>query len=265
MMKIASCFLAFTFFVAPVFAFDHEYKLWKRVIAKYVDYEAVPTTVDYLGIKENRLDFTENLKEMVAVTKTEYEAFSADQRKAFLLNLHGALTIKSVLDQIEEKNSGRKIPKSIKDGSGFFTDIFDQKFYKLFDDKRSLNYIEKDLAKEFNGDFKFMVSFSCAARGCPPPGYYTAENLEKSLNEITKSFLSWSKNINYSVSDNTFNVSDYFESREKFIKQSREYSDLKSYLIRNAPISELLKDKAIKNETSLQLEFVKLDWGLNIK
>lgn len=264
-MKMIGSFFVFIFLVLPSFAFDHDYKLWKRVIFKYVDYEAVPTTVDYLGIKENRLDFTENLQEMVNVSKDEFEAFTADQRKAFLLNLHGALTIKAVLDQIEDKSSGKKIPKSIKDASGFFTDIFDQKFFKLFGEKRSLNYIEKDLAREFNNDFKFMVSFSCAARGCPPPGHYTSENLTKTLNEITKSFLSWGKNINYSVSDNTFYVSDYFELREKFIKQSMEYSDLKNYLIRNAPISELLKDKAIKNESSLDLEFVKMDWGLNIK
>lgn len=248
-------------FTLPSFSFDHNYALWKRVVAKYVDYETVPVSVDYLGIKNNRLDFTENLKEMVAVSKTEYEAFTIDQRKAFLLNLYGALAVKAVLDQIK----GKVLPKSIKDGKSMFTDIFDQKFYKLFGEKRSLNYIENELAKEFNSDFKFMVSFSCAARGCPPPNYYTAENLTKAMNETSRGFLSWNRNVNYTMADNAFKASDYFEPREKYIKHSSEYSDLKNYLIRNAPISELLKDKAIKNENSLDLDYTKMDWSLNSK
>ena len=260
-MKIVISFFLLIVFALPSFAFDHNYNLWKRVITKYVDYDAVPATVDYLGIKENRLDFTENLKEMVAVTKDEYDGFTIDQKKAFILNLYGALAIKSVLDQIK----GKKIPKSIKDGKSFLTDVFDQKFYKLFGAKRSLNYIEKEMTKDFINDFKFMVSFACSARGCPPPGHYTPDNLNKAMNEVSRAFLSWSKNVNYTIADNTFFASDYFESREKFIKESKEYSDLKNYLIRNAPISELLKDKAIKNETSLDLDFTKMDWALNIK
>lgn len=256
--------LSFFFLVSltlPSFAFDHNYALWKRVVNQYVDYDTVPATVDYLGIKENRLDFTENLKEMVAVSKEEYEVFTTDQKKAFILNLYGALAIKAVLDQIK----GKKLPKSVKDGKVLFTDIFDQKIFKLFGEKRSLNYLETEMTKDFVSDFKFMVSFACAARGCPPPGYYTSENLSKTLNDISRSFLSWDKNVNYTMANNEFVVSDYFESKEKYIKHSKEYSDLKNYLIRNAPISELLKDKAIKNESTLDLEFAKRDWSLNNK
>lgn len=261
-MKKVLAFLLVSSFVSSAFAaFDHNYGLWKRVIAQNVDYDAVPATVDYLAIKKDRLDFSETLRELVAVTKSEYEAFTIDQRKAYLLNLYGALAIKAVLDQIK----GKKIPMSIKDGKKGFTDIFEQKFYKLFGEKRSLNYIEQELAREFHSDFKFMTSFACAARGCPPPGYYTADNLAKSLLQVSRAFLAWDKNINYSISDVTLNVCDYFESREKHMKDSKEYTDLKNYLIRVAPISELLKDKAIKNENNLDLEFIKMDWGLNIK
>lgn len=260
-MKFIAVFCMFLGVASSSFAFDHNYNLWKRVVEKYVDLEAVPAIVDYKGIKNNRIDFSENLKEMVAVTKSDYDKFSTDQKKAYLLNLYGALAIKAVLDQTQDN----KFPKSIKDGKSFFTDIFDKKFFKLFGEKRSLNYIENELGKDFVTDFKFMVSFACAARGCPPPGYYTADNLSKTLNEVARSFLSWNKNVDYTMANNTFLVCDYFEGREKYIKQSREYSDLKNYLIRNAPISELLKDKAIKNESTLELEYMKMDWGLNIK
>lgn len=261
MMKKLLSLAFLVLYAIPSFAFDHNYALWKRVIVQNVDYDAVPATVDYLAIKENRLDFTENLKELVAVTKDDYDAFTIDQKKAYILNLYGALAIKAVLDQI----NGKKTPKSIKDGKKLFTDIFDKKFFKLFGEKRSLNYIEQELAKDFVSDFKFMTSFACAARGCPPPGYYTAENLAKAMTQVSKSFLAWDKNISYSISENTVTACDYFEEREKFMKQSKEYTDLKNYLIRNAPISELLKDKAIKNETSLDMEFSKRDWGLNQK
>lgn len=248
-------------FAIPSFAFDQNYALWKRVIANYVDYSVSPATVDYVGIKNNRLDFTENLQEMVKVTEEEYKAFSIDQRKAFILNLYGALAIKAVLDQIE----GNKIPKTIKAGSRFLNDIFDRKFFKLFDKKRSLNYLEKNLAEEFESDFKFMVAFACAAKGCPPPGYYTADNLNKTLNDVMKSFLGWDKNVTYTIATNELIACDYFKERKSIIKQSKEYSSLEDFLIRNAPISELLKDKALKNENSLDLEFSKMDWSLNIK
>lgn len=248
-------------FASSSFAFDQNYALWKRVIAKYVDYTTVPATVDYLGIKNNRLDFTENLQEMVKVTEEEYTAFTIDQRKAFILNLYGALAIKAVLDQTE----GKKLPSTIKQASRILNDIFDKKFYKLFGKKRSLNYIEKEMAKEFESDFKFMVAFSCAAKGCPPPGYYTADNLIKTLNTVMKSFLGWDKNVNYTMATNTLLACDYFKERQSLIKYSKEYSSLKDFLIRNAPISELLKDKALKNENSLDLEFTKMDWALNKK
>ena len=260
MMKSLSLILT-VMYASHGFAFDHNYGLWKRVIAQNVDYSVSPATVDYKAIKANRLDFTENLKEMVAVSEEEYKAFTIDQRKAFILNLYGAIAIKAVLDQIKDK----KAPASIKDATRAFNDIFDKKIYKLFDKKRSLNYIEQDLAEEFNSDFKFRVAFACAAKGCPPPGYYTAENLTKTLNEVMKSFLGWDKNISYEMSTNTLKACDYFESREKYMKHSKEYSSLNDFLIRNAPISELLKDKALKNENSLDLEFTKMDWALNIK
>lgn len=260
MMKfvIAILLLCFT---NPSFAFDQNYALWKRVIANNVDYTVSPATVDYLAIKKDRLDFTENLQEMVKVTEEEYKAFSIDQRKAFILNLYGALAIKAVLDQIQ----GKKVPKTVKEGSRILNDIFDKKIFKLFDKKRSLNYIEKELAEEFKSDFKFMVAFACAAKGCPPPGYYTADNLNKSLNETMKSFLGWDKNITYSMSDNLLIACDYFKERKSLIKHSKEYSSLEDFLIRNSPISELLKDKALKNENTLDVEFSKMDWSLNIK
>jgi hypothetical protein len=248
-------------YAGPSFAFDHNYGLWKRVIAQHVDYTTVPASVDYLAIKNKRLDFTENLQEMVKVTEDEYKAFTIDQRKAFLLNLYGAIAIKAVLDQI----NGQKLPVSIKAATRILNDIFDKKIFKLFDKKRSLNYIEQDLAQEFKSDFKFMVAFACAAKGCPPPGYYTADNLTKALNDVMKSFLSWDKNVNYTMATNTFVACDYFEPREKYMKYSKEYSSLKDFLIRNAPVSELLKDKALKNESSLDLDFSKMDWALNVK
>ena len=248
-------------YAMPTFAFDHNYGLWKRVISKHVDYTESPATVDYLAIKNNRLDFTDTLKELVAVTEDEYKSFTIDQRKAFLLNLYGAIAIKAVLDQIK----GNKLPVSIKDATRVLNDIFDKKIYKLFDKKRSLNYIEEELAQEFKTDFKFMVAFACSAKGCPPPGYYTAENLNKTLNEVMKSFLGWDKNANYTMATNKFVACDYFEPREKYMKYSKEYSSLKDFLIRNAPISELLKDKALKNENSLDLDFSKMDWALNKK
>jgi len=261
-MMFKSLILSLVFcFANPVFAFDQNYALWKRVIATNVDYSVSPATVDYVGIKNNRLDFTENLQEMVKVTEEEYKAFTIDQRKAFILNLYGALAIKAVLDQIE----GKKIPKTIKEGSRILNDIFDKKFYKLFGKKRSLNYLEKDLAEEFKSDFKFMVAFACAAKGCPPPGYYTGENLNKTLNEVMKSFLGWDKNLTYTIATNTLLACDYFKERKSLIKHSKEYSSLEDFLIRNAPISELLKDKALKNENSLDIEFSKMDWALNIK
>ncbi|AZZ36660.1 hypothetical protein CIK05_07620 [Bdellovibrio sp. qaytius] len=261
-MMLRSLILSFTLiYTLPVFAFDHNFGLWKRVVTKYVDYSTVPATVDYLGIKNNRLDFTENLQEMVKVTEAEYKAFTVDQRKAFILNLYGAIAIKAVLDQID----GKTLPKSIKDASRILNDIFDKKIFKLFDKKRSLNYIENELAEEFKTDFKFMVAFACTAKSCPPPGYYTAESLTKTLNEVMKSFLSYDKNANYTMETNKFVACDYFEPREKYMKYSKEYSSLKDFLIRNAPISELLKDKALKNENSLDLDFTKMDWSLSAK
>ena len=49
------------------------------------------------------------------------------------------------------------------------------------------------------------------------------------------------------------------------MKHSKEYSSVQDFLIRSAPISELLKDKALKNENTLDLDYTKMDWALNKK
>lgn len=254
-------FILILSFNLPAFSFDHKYDLWKRVVSNYVNYETNPVSVDYLGIKNSRLDFTENLRQLVKVSKEEYKGFSIDQRKAFILNLYGALAIKAVLDQID----GKTLPNSIKDASTFFNDIFNHKFFKLFGQKRNLNYLENDLAQEFKSDFKFMLAFACTAKGCPPPGFYTADNFDKALNSVMKYFLSFDKNVKFSSAVNLFEANEYIQLREKYIRNSKEYLNLKDFLIRNTPITELQRDKALKNENNLDIEFIKMDWSLNKK
>jgi hypothetical protein len=261
-MKFLFFLICFIFSQTSQSAFDHSYPSWGRVIANYVNYQANPVEVDYLGIKENRKDFKDHLQTVVKLNRSDYDKFTSDQKKAFILNAYNALAIKAVLDQTKEDN---KLPKSIKDGDTFFTSIFKKKFFNLFGEERNLNYLEKELGKEFQREFKFVVSFACTARSCPPPANYVPEKIEEQMSEIIRQFLKYDRNVGYDIGDNKFLLTDYFEAREDAIKQSKQYSSLKDFIIRHAPISELFKDKAIKNETSLELEFIKMDWGLNKK
>lgn len=256
MKQILLFVIAFNFYPA-VWAFDHNYASWKKVITNYVNYQNNPVTIDYLSLKKDQRDFNKHLKAIIGLSRADYGKFTVEQKKAFILNAYSALAIRAVLDQVKDDH----LPKSIKDGNSMFTDVFNKKFFKMFGEMRSLNYLEKEIEPEFQGDLKFIFCFACAARGCPPPIHYTPDTLNENQISTIRVYLKNNKGARYDVAKNVFYVSDYFEAREDSISKSGQ--NFKDFLIRYLPISEKFKDKAIRNESTSTIEYEKMDWSLN--
>lgn len=239
-------------------AFNHNYPAWKKVVEQFVDYSVMPVTVDYSGIRDNK-DFKKHLQVVSDVDLSEYNAFTDKQKMSFLLNSYNALAIKLVLDVHKDK-----LPDTIKDADTLFTNAFRKSFFRFFGETTNLNKIQNDYGKDFFDDLRFYFSFSCAAKGCPPIGFYTAENLNEQLTKTIKLFLSYKKNANYLVKENEIQVSALMDFPE-ITQKSKKYFGLKDFLIRFMPISELQKDRILKNESSLKITYLTTDWALNKK
>ena len=160
-------------------AFDHGHANYDVLLKKHVS----KGLVDYVGLKKDSTTLDSYLQSMAAVTKSEFKAWSREERLAFLINLYNAVTLKTILDHQPLKST-----KDINGGSGPWKDPL----VPLLGKTISLDALENEVIRP---DFKaprIHFALVCAAMGCPPlrKGAFTAAGLDAQLTEQTKAFLS---------------------------------------------------------------------------
>ena len=127
-MKALSFLLAFSILELsmPAFAFDHSHSKWGIFLKTYVvSKDQATTVVDYEKAKASHTGLDEYLSAIQAVSRSEYDKWTSEQKKAFLINAYNALTVHLIL---REKTT----PKSIKDLGHFWRSAWKIKFFKFF-------------------------------------------------------------------------------------------------------------------------------------
>jgi len=161
---------------SQVMAFDHS--RWNTLLQQHVQPQrgGVATAVDYNGIAENHAALQSYMDSLTAVTQGEFNAFSRDEKLAFLINAYNAFTVELILQENQ--------PDSIRDIGTLFSSPWDKAFFSLLGEPRTLDELEHEMIRG-NPDLmdpRIHFAVNCASIGCPAlrAMAYTGEQLDVS-------------------------------------------------------------------------------------
>ncbi len=241
--KIPLLFIALIATLAPssARAFDHTHAEFNEVLGKFVNTKGM---VDYPGLKAYRSKLDHYLKETGAISESEFNGWTRDQRLAFLINVYNAETLQLIIDNYPVK--------SIKKIGSLFGQPWDVESVTLFGKKTTLNTIEHKILRPKYQEPRVHFVIVCAAMGCPPlyNKAFVPENLDDQLNARGRYFLSQkSKN---KLDGNTLYLSPIFDW---FAEDFTENGSIQDFVAPLFPTD--LKGKKLK------IKYTSYDWSLN--
>lgn len=262
-MKLVFLFLVFPAAV-PAAGFDHSHADWNALTSEHVVRirGGVASQVDYQGFRRDRDRLSAVLKGLSAVTRSEYDGWTRNQRLAFLLNAYNAFTIDLILTRYPDLSS-------IQDLGSLFSSPWKKRFFTLLGESRHLDWIEHDMirAPGVFDDPRIHAAVNCASIGCPAlaPEAFVPDRLDGQLEEALRRFLSDRERNRYNPETRRLEVSRIFDwYGGDFAKGFRGATSLAGFL---AAYADLLADdepgrKAIRSGTA-PLAFLEYDWRLN--
>ena len=214
-----------------------DFSKWDRLLKDHVDQNGV---VDYKGFyddKENLLEFTSYLSE-----HTPKPSWSKNQKKAYLINLYNANTIRLIIDNYPVQ--------SIKDISGGFANVFKKKFIEFEGQLISLDEIEKKMLLPMQ-DARVHFAINCASLSCPKLTNYafTPKILDEQLDKVTTEFVN-SENV--IVKGGKISVSKIFKWYEKDFKKAA-----------GSVINFINQYSNHKLNSKSQIHYIDYSWNLN--
>lgn len=242
MSKLSKLFLIYLLSGLSLFAFDHSHKQYDLILKKYVSFGFV----DYKGLKTEQ-NLKTYLDSLSAVSESEYNGFTKEQKLSYLINAYNAFTIQLILENYPIK-SIRKI--------GILPLApWKKEFFTLLGDKRSLGWIEHDkLRKDFE-EPRIHFAIVCASIGCPIllSEAYTPEKLENQFKFAQTQFFNDSAKNRYDKEKNTLYLSPIFDwFKEDFTKKSTLIEFVQPFIKVNIPANANIK-------------YTEYDWNLNEK
>jgi hypothetical protein len=228
-------------------AFDHTHAAWDALVKKHVT--VLPgqhaSQMDYAGMARDRAALKAYLDSLSRVPKAEFEGWTKNERKAFLINAYNAFTVDKILMRWPDI-------ASIWDFGKIFGNPFKDDFFTLLGKPMTLDGIEHGTLRKPGtyDDPRIHYAVNCASIGCPMlrEEAYVAPRLEAQLDEQAVRFLSDRTRNRYR--DGRLEVSkifDWFE--EDFVPYEKyfgQYARVLDYPGGPVPV-----------------EFLDYDWSLN--
>jgi hypothetical protein len=266
---IVSLMLFLVSYASPATAFDKHHHLFAQELRRYVDAGGV----HYSKWKRDESGLNRYLQSLADLTAADYDKLSATDREALWLDVYDALTIKVVLDHYPIHGN---IPYYPEDSLRQIPDVWEAFKIDVAGRKLNLYQIEHDILRREVRDTRTHFTVSCAARGAgkTPTYAYTAKNLNRSLNEATKTFLADKENIQIDSDKKIVYVSKIFkwfpldfalEAGFKKIPFPPPTDDdvVLGYLASHGPddVEDALEDPA--DRSKYKVEYREFDWSLN--
>jgi hypothetical protein len=229
---------AFVFGFAMAFATNTpaetvSHDAWDKLLRQYV---STAGKVNYKGFQQSKKELTAYL-DLLAKNPVQ-DAWSKNEKMAYWINAYNAFTVKLILDNypttsITKLHNGKP---------------WDVKWIKLGEKTYSLNQIENDILRPQFKDARIHFALNCAAQSCPPllNRAFTAENLNKYLDQQTKAFINNAK-FN-TISANAVQVSRIFDW------YGSDFGDVVAYLN---------KYSTVKINAKTPVQFTEYNWALN--
>lgn len=245
-------------------AFDHEHRAWSALLAKHVVYAADgnASAVRYTGFAAERAKLGEYLGALSAVTPAEYEAWTREQRLAFLVNAYNAFTVALILTRYPDL-------RSIKDLGNLLQSPWKKRFVTLLGKSRHLDEIEHEMirAPGVFDDPRIHVAVVCASIGCPMlrNEAFTAARLDEQFDDAMRRFLSDRSRNRFDAAAGVLRVSKIFDwYGEDFEQGHRGIDSLKTLFARQAEqLADSAADRARIRAGDWRLAFLEYDWALN--
>ena len=257
-------------FTANAQSFDQSHAAFTALLKKHV--VAInggkSTQVKYADLKNDQAALKTYLDSLSKVPESEFNSWTKPQRMAFLINAYNGFTLELIVQNYPVK--------SIKDIGGVFDDRWKRKFFKLFGQDFYLNKIEHETLRKPGAYDEPRVHFSvnCASIGCPAlrEEAFTADKLDKQLEEQTVRFLSDRSRNRYDTKSGKLEVSmifkwfapDWesgytgFDGKTPAIKSREAYFARYAKLLADAPADQ---QKIAEGKVAIsQLDY---DWSLN--
>lgn len=228
--SITVLFLAFS--CATLLA-TPSHKAWDQLLQKYV---SASGKVNYKGFQQSKTKLNAYLDELAK--NPVQDNWSKAEKMAYWINAYNAFTVKLITDNypitsITKLHNGKP---------------WDVKWIQLGDKTYSLNAIENDILRPQFKDARIHFAINCAAQSCPPllNRAWTAENLDKYLNQQAKAFIN---NLTFNkISTNEVQLSKIFEW------YAEDFGNLVAFLNKYA---------TTKINANAKIKYVEYDWALN--
>ena len=248
----------------PAFALDHSHRAWDDLLKKHVKYvqDGNASRVDYTGMAKDRAALKAVLDEYSKVTKAEFDGWKKPDQQAFLINAYNAFTVELILTKYPDL-------KSIRDLGGFVSKPWSKKFFTLFGQESYLDFIEHEMLRKEGvyDDPRVHVGVVCASIGCPMlrNEAFTAANLDASLDDGMKRFLSDRTRNRFNAQSKKLEISKIFDWYGKdFEKGNKGFTSVKQTMSRFADqLADSPADRALVKDQKADVTFLEYDWSLN--
>ena len=251
-MRIILNFIVFLMFSSTAFAFDHTHQKWDEVLKQFVEHRGETTVVDYKALKESPQKLNEYLKSLSAVSKSEYEKFSKNEKLAFLINAYNAFTLKLIINHYPVE--------SIKDIGSLFSSPWKIKFFRLLGTEMNLDDIEHGTIRANFDEPRIHFTVNCASIGCPSlrTEAFVASRLEQQLEQAPVDFLTDESRNRFDPDTDTLYLSQIFKW---YGDDFKNVGGVRAFVADRMTTDSKLKEK-IK---TAKLEYLDYNWKLNKK
>ena len=266
----AALFTTTLMMTASAQSFDHSHAAFSALLKKHVVLVDGGKTskVNYVELGKDRAAVKGYLESISKVSEAEFNGWTKPQRMAFLINAYNGFTLELILQNYPTK--------SIKDIGGTFDNRWKRKFFKLFGQDSYLDKIEHETLRKPGTYDEPRVHFAlnCASIGCPSlrEEAFTADKLDKQLEEQAVRFLSDRSRNRYEVKSEKLEVSmifkwfkeDWESGYKGFDNKTPAIKSREDYFARYAKqLADAPADQQKIADGKAAVSFLDYDWSIN--
>lgn len=261
-------FILVSFWSVRAQNFDHS--LLDGILKTHV----VDGLVDYPALIGDSTRFNRYVQLLQDVGLEHFISWPVNERKAFWLNAHNAISLVGVIAHYPTDNSGHPVYYKAKDFSVHsIKDFRDTDFMRLMGMDITLNQIRDEILHDEYPDTRAYFVLVHAANGGPPfPNQaFTAANIDSLMDDATLKFV---RNVNFVKLDqetNTLHLSPllrwyrnefrFFQAKErKWVEYSRDLRGVIEFIYQLLPEADRLFIKTYNP----RIRWMKFDWSLNL-
>ena len=262
LLMAVAAFAARGLFAQP--DFDHSHGAWTQLLKRHVLLinDGKASQVRYAGMAIERAALKHYLQSLSVVEQSTFEAWSAAQQQAFLMNAYNAFTVDLVLSRYPDL-------KSIKDLGSFVASPWKRQGVDLFGRKLSLDDLEHGLLRKpgVYNEPRVHFTLNCASVGCPMlrEEAYVANRLEFQLTQQTQRFMSDRSRNRWNNPAGRLELSKIFDWYGKDFRQGyKGIASLQAFAASHADfLTDAPADRAQLRSGRFDIAFLDYDWSLN--